>query len=144
MFQAEVRDELHHVLISNQASADNTEYWIGLNDIENEGTYTWYHSGQGSERFTAWGQGEPTELEGEDCVAMSQEHFLFWADRPCNETRDVVCFAPEYLNPCRSPFTYVPEADTCYYYGELAGNYITYQEALGICTGMADDVYLVS
>ena len=114
-----------------------------MTDVETEGTFTWYHSGRGLEHFSAWGEEEPSNLEEEDCVAMTNEHYLFWSDQPCTETRDTVCFAPEYINPCRSPFTYVPEADTCYYYGDLAGNYILHEEAANYCAGLGDDVYLV-
>lgn len=63
------------------------DYFIGLNDVDQESTYTW----SGSRRrlsqtgYSHWSKGEPNNLNNEDCVEIRREDG-YWNDVPCNGT----------------------------------------------------------
>lgn len=67
------------------------QYYIGLNDIEVEGTFVW---GDGTvPRFLAWGMGEPNDaLDGEDCVQLSVAAGT-WNDIGCATAGAFICEA---------------------------------------------------
>ncbi len=81
----------HLVSITSQSENDeimkhldtNENYWVGLNDFENEGVFTWSNGEQCS--FTYWGDGQPDNAGDEDYV-----HIWYgdkWNDAPndiCN------------------------------------------------------------
>ena len=72
----------------------NTWFWIGYNDIEKEGSFTW-SDGMPS-IFQNWGPGEnlSDQKEGEDCVATNRQgpHSGYrWSDAPCSWEINFVC-----------------------------------------------------
>ncbi|XP_051784485.1 C-type lectin domain family 4 member E-like [Erpetoichthys calabaricus] len=72
-------------------------FWIGLNDIENEGQWRWVDNSTLSSSLTAWtirndGTQEPDnwtgkDKSGEDCVRLS----LTWFDASCKEQFYRIC-----------------------------------------------------
>ena len=53
--------------------------WIGLNDRDNEGTFTW---ADGTEvTYTRWNSGEPNNVGNEDCTHKHNNGY--WNDRSC-------------------------------------------------------------
>ncbi len=64
-------------------------FWIGLNDIETEGTFVW-DSGLNS-GFNVWGNGEPDNFEDEDCVIMDSSNDYLWADKDCFSSNAYIC-----------------------------------------------------
>ncbi|XP_048250990.1 C-type lectin domain family 4 member G-like isoform X2 [Haliotis rufescens] len=61
--------------------------WIGLNDIQQEGVYTWTNGELAT--FTYWAPGEPSFLHNfEDCVAMKVTDSGHWHDFPCELISD--------------------------------------------------------
>ncbi len=56
-----------------------TQTYIGLDDIQTEGTYVWV-SGEPFD-FFAWGPGEPSAGTDEDCAVIRDDGT--WADRDC-------------------------------------------------------------
>ncbi|XP_077993135.1 C-type mannose receptor 2-like [Glandiceps talaboti] len=61
--------------------------WIGLNDLEQTGSYSW---SDGSPVFyTKWGFNEPSYATGEGCVRMNVNGG--WDDTKCSETGGAVC-----------------------------------------------------
>ena len=65
--------------------ADNPFCWIGINDIDNEGTFVWA-DGSGS-TYRQWLSGQPDDNSGnEDCGEISANPN--WRDSSCTETRD--------------------------------------------------------
>jgi hypothetical protein len=109
--------EIHNASHSNQLHQAfkerhaNGYYWIGLNDRDQEGTFTWT-SGAGAclsnknattevraASYTRWGSGEPNNsvlrLEDEDCVHVttrsSGSHQ--WNDARCSHAYSFICMA---------------------------------------------------
>ena len=71
----------------------NTHIWIGYNDIDSEGSFTWI-DGSGEGNYTNWNTGEPNnDGSGEDCTEMYFSSLL-WNDKSCDVTRNFVCNAP--------------------------------------------------
>ena len=78
-------------------------YYIGLNDIEKNGTYVWL---QGTEAtsFTNWHSGHPkagTAENSRDCVTIflkTQSENGKWKTKQCNFTFRFICACPD--GPC--------------------------------------------
>ncbi|XP_038628923.1 C-type lectin domain family 4 member G-like isoform X2 [Tachyglossus aculeatus] len=81
----------HLVIINNQheqdflTQNDGKGYWIGLTDMESEGTHKWI---DGTDlTFTYWNTGEPNDSRGvEDCVMMLTHGR--WNDFRCTSDSD--------------------------------------------------------
>ena len=69
--------------IFNLALENNFDYWIGLNDIEEEGEFTWTKHGDGLTDFSAWATSQPDGGETQNCVALKGENTYFWSDENC-------------------------------------------------------------
>ena len=77
---------------------DNT-FWIGFNDIENEGTFSWIDSTTDN-NYTNWNDGEPNNSgNNQDCVIMTSTGL--WNDHICaNASRFVCSFEGMFLSCC--------------------------------------------
>ncbi|XP_066541579.1 C-type lectin domain family 4 member F-like [Hoplias malabaricus] len=63
--------------------------WIGLTDSESENQWKWV---DGSALTTAyWAEGEPNNLNEEDCVHMSDRKNKTWNDLSCSSKRQWIC-----------------------------------------------------
>ncbi|XP_053868595.1 C-type lectin domain family 4 member G-like isoform X1 [Malaclemys terrapin pileata] len=61
-------------------NANGKQYWIGLHDVSNEGTFIWVDDSSVS--YSNWNQGEPNNFgSGEDCVMMVKDGK--WNDATC-------------------------------------------------------------
>ncbi|KAH1176206.1 hypothetical protein KIL84_020940 [Mauremys mutica] len=61
-------------------NANGKQYWIGLHDVSNEGTFIWVDDSSVS--YSNWDRGEPNNFgSGEDCVMMLKDGK--WNDAPC-------------------------------------------------------------
>ena len=73
---------------ANMISHD--KWWIGLNDIAQEGKFVW--DGGDPVTFTHWAPNEPNNSGNEDCVEINR---FFpektWNDEPCNLALSFVC-----------------------------------------------------
>lgn len=63
-------------------------YWIGLNDINHKGTYTWSHGNK--VEYTDWFLGEPNLLSSDSCVAMLFKDAK-WRDYQCDIKGKSIC-----------------------------------------------------
>ncbi|XP_048012580.1 C-type lectin domain family 4 member M-like [Megalobrama amblycephala] len=67
--------------------------WIGLNDIQQEGTMKWVDNSPLNQGF--WFAGEPNDAGGnEDCIEhipYPQYPIQTWNDLPCSEMRKAIC-----------------------------------------------------
>jgi hypothetical protein len=92
----------HLISVHDQATQDfltanafviaGGDWWIGLNDLANEGLFVW--SDDTAVDFTSWAGGEPNNAGDEDCV-----HFPIWAggnwnDLPCGAQGRYICELP--------------------------------------------------
>ncbi|XP_018429119.1 PREDICTED: hepatic lectin-like [Nanorana parkeri] len=85
----------HLVIINSQAEQNFLQsktnrryYWIGLTDLETEGTFKWI-DGTGLS-YTSWRNGEPNDgLGKEDCAHLFSEGK--WNDYPCNSNSSAIC-----------------------------------------------------
>lgn len=62
--------------------------WIGLQDILNEGTFSWENGSSATYRNFA--PGEPNDGNGSDCVEKRQSDAL-WYDQPCALEKQYAC-----------------------------------------------------
>jgi formylglycine-generating enzyme required for sulfatase activity len=56
-----------------------SEYYIGFNDIETEGSFAWPDGGPVT--YTNWRETEPNDVGGEDCTQVEAD--ALWNDLPC-------------------------------------------------------------
>jgi len=62
------------------------DYWIGLTDVAEEGTFVWVSDFSAPE-YTNWGPGQPDdENNNEDCVLLWSKSGLQWNDDLCTLT----------------------------------------------------------
>merc|ERR1712098_715195 len=83
-FLAEIKSEEQQKRLEGFLPYD-TNFWIGLNDIANDGDFVWAESHQ-SVDYTNWHPGQPDNGSGdEDCVHIigRQEDQFSWNDVPC-------------------------------------------------------------
>ena len=67
------------------------EYWIGGNDMYEEGTFSWI-SDNSTLDFVNWYPSEPDNNNNQDCVSIcGDEH---WADRFCISVWPYICKVP--------------------------------------------------
>ncbi|XP_059842837.1 C-type lectin-like [Hypanus sabinus] len=90
---ATVTSDEHNAFISRVISAVNSGNpwaWIGLNDIWQEGDFTW--SDGTCYNYRKWGPNEPNNHGNEDCTHI---HFFSgsekWNDFPCDRSHGFVC-----------------------------------------------------
>ncbi|KAI6655606.1 hypothetical protein LOD99_2104 [Oopsacas minuta] len=93
---ATVRSEQEGILLESIGSVD---CWIGINDIDNEGSFVWVDGSTSS--YRNWVPGQPNNARGnEDCGHIVGQRE--WNDLPCTELRS--CY---YCNVMVSPFGFV-------------------------------------
>ncbi|XP_070535732.1 macrophage mannose receptor 1-like [Ptychodera flava] len=81
--------------------------WIGLNDVEQGGTYRW--SDSSPVLYTKWSDGEPSKDSGEGCVRMGIDGG--WDDSRCSLQTGAVC--KYYIG--NKPTTPAPVDGSCYF-----------------------------
>ncbi|KAM6917746.1 uncharacterized protein PEZ65_013511 [Lycodopsis pacificus] len=66
-------------------------FWIGLTDVEEEGTWKWLDGTRLTEGY--WDNGEPNNQGNEDCAAMypRSNPFQAWNDAPCRHELKWIC-----------------------------------------------------
>ncbi len=74
------------------------DYWIGLNDQDDENTFVW---ASGASSYRAWSSGQPSNNPGEqDCVYIEDGSDTFyevagqWNDYDCGTALDFICEIP--------------------------------------------------
>jgi hypothetical protein len=78
-------------LIEDVAPEFPADWWIGANDVANEGE--WVDASGASLGFSQWADGEPDGGEAEDCVLFSLPG-RGWRDADCDDAHPVVCEVP--------------------------------------------------
>ncbi|XP_022048934.1 CD209 antigen-like protein E [Acanthochromis polyacanthus] len=69
-------------------------YWIGLRDVEEEGIWKWLDGKRLIDGY--WNEGEPNNINNEDCAAMYPRNnpFRAWNDAPCSYNLKWICEMP--------------------------------------------------
>ncbi|XP_033624642.1 macrophage mannose receptor 1-like [Asterias rubens] len=87
-----------------EAPADSSfGYWIGLNDLANEGGFVW--SDGSPVEYENWGNGEPNNYNGiENCAEgfLNADPLRGWNDLACDSPRHWICGVPKNV-PVVSP-----------------------------------------
>ncbi|XP_068563091.1 CD209 antigen-like protein E [Cebidichthys violaceus] len=73
------------------ASIFYSGFWIGLRDVEEEGTWKWLDGTRLTQGY--WNDGEPNDQGNEDCAATypRSNPFKAWNDAPCNHELKWIC-----------------------------------------------------
>lgn len=66
------------------------EYWMGLDDIDEEGAFYWFDGRLSDEGYTNWSPGEPNNAGDEDC-GHAWGFDGTWNDIPCDAAMSTVC-----------------------------------------------------
>ncbi|XP_013882029.1 CD209 antigen-like protein E [Austrofundulus limnaeus] len=71
-------------------------FWIGLTDLETEGSWLWVDRSPLDKSF--WINGEPNNVGNEDCVALTVDRadgdLQTWNDFPCRHVARFICEKP--------------------------------------------------
>jgi len=88
-------------------------FWIGLADIDVEGTFMWQNTAKTEEDsiFEAWGTSQPDGDSVENCVAMPKEDYFFWQafkfllalQNSCFEEMQFLPGMTNLVKPCINP-----------------------------------------
>ena len=87
-------EENDFVLSLSQQRSEGDGAWIGLNDLEIQGTWVW-QDGSTAQEFDNWELHYPTTVPGENCVMMHEATVGTWANVDCNEEQNFVCSMEE-------------------------------------------------
>lgn len=78
-------------MVINQLS--NEKWWVGMNDISQEGIWVW--SDASAVTYTNWHPGEPNDSGNEDCMQLNRFYpQSTWNDEPCAQPLRFVCELP--------------------------------------------------
>jgi len=99
-FLAEIPNEQTNTYLADNMKTDSKLqkkwWWIGANDIANEGKFTWDNSGAILE-FNAWDTKQPDDWQkvgGEDCAALYYgQKGYYWNDMPCSGLTETITFS---------------------------------------------------
>ena len=82
----------NEVLFAQMQMYGFSDTWIGLNDLNQEGSFEW--SDQSPMNYTRWGEGEPNDAggNGEDCgIILMENRQSRWDDRACSRQYSYIC-----------------------------------------------------
>ena len=87
---ASIPDEETYVMLRDRAyKLLVAEWWIGLNDRDEEGTFVWSDGTTGG--YRPWADGEPNDSGGEDCGHFWTAHGGMYNDMPCDRVQPYIC-----------------------------------------------------
>ncbi|XP_019646417.1 PREDICTED: uncharacterized protein LOC109486943 [Branchiostoma belcheri] len=86
----------HYFVVAMKNAMDaNGDFWIGLNDEVSEGVWSWTDQ-SGVSQYSAWAQGEPNNVQNEDCGHYNKHgiagtHQDLWNDNKCDQRFKFIC-----------------------------------------------------
>ncbi|XP_038056114.1 perlucin-like protein [Patiria miniata] len=100
----EDQDWINNLYKQHRQSPCNQYYWIGANDLKNEGTFVWHQDGSAVTYTSRWEGGEPNNKDNEDCARVNSDN-MSWNDEDYDRSREY-CFVCEMF-PRSFPWYYV-------------------------------------
>ena len=82
-----ISSQINNIVTQLAQSQGIFRFWIGVNDIANEGTFVYDSSGT-IIVYANWNPGEPSDSGGEDCTEINNGN---WNDMPCTYNLPFVC-----------------------------------------------------
>jgi len=125
-------------LVSEAGLVNFTNYWIGINDLDDEGTFVFNSSGS-EIKESMWAKNQPDNLDGlEHCITVSKKGL--WYDELCYLEKNFVC---EDLNDTLSFWKACPLGwdlvdKKCYIKGE---NLTNFEDAAAYCESVEGSVF---
>ncbi|XP_052708108.1 fibropellin-1-like isoform X2 [Crassostrea angulata] len=83
----------------NLCGTTSSLYWIGLNDISNEGDFVWDGTSTPFS-YSNWWPGEPNDSGGDDCIFISAGNQ--WFDHNCDVNLSFICQRVSDIGECVS------------------------------------------
>uniref|UniRef100_A0AC35EZY9 C-type lectin domain-containing protein n=1 Tax=Panagrolaimus sp. PS1159 TaxID=55785 RepID=A0AC35EZY9_9BILA len=105
---------------ANFTDSASSDFWFGLNAVENFGIWTWTDGT--SFDFNDWDNGQPKNTSDTNCGAVNLESGKWNADN-CNKEKPFVCMVNKNAPPatttikpikCLDTWTYYPTTGYCY------------------------------
>ncbi|CAH1255098.1 MRC1 [Branchiostoma lanceolatum] len=137
---------LHDFLLTKIQEVDaSRDYWIGLNDMTVENTWTWSDGTPVSRTFTNWAPGEPNNAGStgdQDCGQLWKDKGFQWDDDVCRKQNYFICQIDEssytrlqstlelFYHIADCPEDYQPFQGICY---KAHNTTATFQESLRAC-----------
>ncbi|KAK3105709.1 hypothetical protein FSP39_003936 [Pinctada imbricata] len=91
--EAHLREQHRGSEHPTETSTLANSYWIGGNDIQNEGIFKWYRSDTDL-TFTDWNPGQPDDAgTNEDCMDLQGIFSYHWNDHNCDVRQHFICEA---------------------------------------------------
>ncbi|XP_045182689.2 perlucin-like protein [Mercenaria mercenaria] len=93
---AEVETEKENTFLTNEVKRLKGNYWLGGNDLSNEGEWQWWNSKEDF-MYTNWLPGEPNNYRnGENCVDIritgtGSHQAIGWWDDQCQKSKLYIC-----------------------------------------------------
>ncbi|XP_066274551.1 uncharacterized protein [Branchiostoma lanceolatum] len=138
--------EVHAFLLTKIQEVDaSRDYWIGLNDVTVENTWTWSDGTPVSRTFTNWAPGEPNNAGStgdQDCGQLWKDKGFQWDDDVCRKQNYFICQIDEssytrlqstlelFYHIADCPEDYQPFQGICY---KAYNTSATFQESLRVC-----------
>ena len=83
-----VRNQEENVYIQHRLNG--AKGWIGLNDMDIEGTFVW--ADNKTNNFTYWAKNQPNDFNNQDCVhTLGVRHSFMWNDMTCGSCYNYTC-----------------------------------------------------
>jgi hypothetical protein len=82
----------HQELVAAAFGLWQVSWWIGFDDLDEEGTFTWTDGSTGE--YTAWADGEPNDSNAEDCGHLAGWAGGLWNDIQCKNALPYICRHP--------------------------------------------------
>ncbi|KAK3106670.1 hypothetical protein FSP39_024902 [Pinctada imbricata] len=132
----------NNLIVGQATKQGRSNYWIGLNELQQHGTYLW--SDNTVTDFTAWRPGEPNDAFGGERCTNFNIYGGTWNDNNCDAalpfickrlsssaTKPVVTPAPALINGgCpNSNFVPVPKSNKCYAFVNGSKNWLDARNA---------------
>ncbi|XP_019637235.1 PREDICTED: uncharacterized protein LOC109479686 [Branchiostoma belcheri] len=115
-------------LVVKEMRAGGDSYWIGLNDVREEGSFVWSDEAKSPAVYTNWHPDQPDNGGGEDCVEMTKNQD--WNDLPCSSKLNFICEKEKTQLTCPPLYGVNSFRGKCYRYSVRR---VTFNEAKTIC-----------